>query len=76
VRALFDLETDVETDLKFKTGDVIRLITPNVDLTKLGEDCEDPVWLNGELMTNLQPGQSHIGAFPSNYVALVKDHDD
>jgi len=76
VRALFDLETDVETDLKFKTGDVIRLITPNVDLTKLGEECEDPVWLNGELMTNLQPGQSHIGSFPSNYVALVKDHDD
>lgn len=61
-KGVYDYQTDHSDDLHFKTGSVIRLLTPNVDFSS--HDPNNPVWLLGELVTD--PDRS--GSFPSNYV--------
>jgi len=76
VRCVFDFETDVEGDLRFRKGDILRLLTPNVNFAEL--DPNNPIWLHGELMTTTVAGLDSplIGTFPSNYVEEIRDKDD
>jgi len=76
VRCVFDFETDVDGDLRFRKGDILRLLTPNVNFLEL--DPNNPIWLHGELMTTTVAGLDSplIGTFPSNYVEEIRDKDD
>jgi hypothetical protein len=65
-KAIYDYSTDHSDDLQFHVGDVIRLITPNVEFST--HDPNNPVWLLGELRDNPEK----TGSFPSNYVEEFK----
>jgi len=65
-RAVYDYSTDHSDDLQFKVGDIIRLVTPNVEFST--HDPNNPVWLLGELRDNAEK----TGSFPSNYVEEYK----
>jgi len=65
-RAIYDYSTDHGDDLQFKVGDIIRLVTPNVEFST--HDPNNPVWLLGELRDNAEK----TGSFPSNYVEEYK----
>jgi len=61
-RAVYEYSTDHADDLQFKVGDIIRLITTNVEFST--HDPNNPVWLLGELRDTPEK----TGSFPSNYV--------
>jgi len=65
-KAIYDYSTDHTDDLQFHVGDIIRLITPNVDFST--HDPNNPIWLLGELRDN----PDKTGSFPSNYVEDFK----
>lgn len=65
LRALFDLKTDDPENLVFEEGDVVLLLTPEVNFSK--PDLV-PDWLHGRLMHSDPVAE---GQFPKTYVRLI-----
>lgn len=69
VRALFDLKTEDPDNLEFEEGDVIKVLTADVDWDEGSADA----WLSGQVMHS---SDDRVGQFPRKWVELIVDGED